>query len=187
MSHAEVFLAQQREMQPLSWAEEVRQVFGTLPPIRRESAIRRLSTLASHVIGGAPAPGALAFAVPPADDAAALVGGDFAGVAAAGMLVPQPGTPAFQEWMRILYEEDQYFQQYRQDPFHRPHAYREPGGGGSRCLAMLTDWLQDTSHEQLQLNAGNEESAMSRRLRVVTGHMPQIADAGLMMTRGTRL
>ena len=184
MSQQQGFLDQRvAHHQMRSIHETARHVFDGLAPNQRRAAFRRLSALASHLAGDMrPADELLAAAVPQPE------GGDavtfLRSVHNDAMLVPQPGTPAFQEWMTVLYEEAQYSGGYQ-------HQRRDvPWDPGSSCLAMLRDWFMATEQQLASGTAREEaapESSLARRLRVMAGHVPQIADAGLMMTRGTRL
>eukprot|EP01045_Picozoa_sp_COSAG04_P035996 COSAG04_NODE_8564_length_957_cov_1.634033_1_plen_205_part_10 len=86
----------------------------------------------------------------------------------AAMLVPEPGTPAFQDWMRTLYDEGNR----RQQPMG---AAPLPLPGQSRCLVTLQDWLVQTESRPMALGPPEQE-AMSRRLRIMSQHLPEISD-----------
>ena len=86
----------------------------------------------------------------------------------AAMLVPEPGTPAFQDWMRTLYDEGNRRQ-------HPMGAAPLPLPGQSRCLVTLQDWLAQTESRPMALGPPEQE-AMSRRLRIMSQHLPEISD-----------
>ena len=97
---------------------------------------------------------------PPAQTAAPGLG--------AAMLVPEPGTPAFQDWMRTLYDEGNRRQ-------HPMGAAPLPLPGQSRCLVTLQDWLAQSELRPMALGPPEQE-AMSRRLRIMSQHLPEISD-----------
>ena len=134
---------------------------------------RRLYVLATHVMPSQLAPAGASASPqydqlshdldlhPPSQTAAPGLG--------AAMLVPEPGTPAFQDWMRTLYDEGNR----RRHPMGP--AAPLPLPGQSRCLMTLQDWLEQTESRPMALGPPEQE-AMSRRLRIMSQHLPEISD-----------
>lgn len=92
--------------------------------------------------------------------------------------VPEPGTPAFLEWMRTLYNEGQ-----RLDAASASvEAYMHAPPRQSQCLALLRDWILQTGTSALPSTPAQQ--AMSRRLKVMAQHAPDMAgDPAAMMTK----
>ena len=51
--------------------------------------------------------------------------------------MPEPGTPAFLEWMRTLYNEGQRHDAATAAAAHAPSMHQQQ----SQCLTLLQDWL----------------------------------------------
>ena len=95
--------------------------------------------------------------------------------------VPEPGTPAFLEWMRTLYDEGQRFEAAAATAF-TGDAYPHRSLPQSQCLPLLRDWLLQTGTAALPSTPAQE--AMTRRLKVMAQHVPDMAsDPATMMTK----
>ena len=95
---------------------------------------------------------------------------------ASDVQVPEPGTPAFLDWRRTLYNEGQRLNATSASF----EAYGTPRQ--SQCLMLLRDWLLQTGMAALPSTPAQQ--AMSRRLKVMAQHAPDMAgDPAAMMTK----
>lgn len=153
----------------------LRGALNSLSQPRRQVATRRLLVLASHVVPEQI--GSLLSNASQSDIPTELGPSTFDNTS---MIVPSPGTAAFHEWMQILYEQAQM-----------DHSTQQLVLPSSRCLGTLREWLiatEDCQPPASRLGDANLAAAsLSRRLRVMAQHVPQIADRGFMMSRGGSL
>lgn len=83
--------------------------------------------------------------------------------------------------MRTLYNEGQRIEAAEANTFNSD-AYPHISASQSQCLGLLRDWLLHIETASLPTTPAQE--AMSRRLRVMAQHVPDMArDPSAMMTK----